>query len=81
MNAFYCRKCGKYTKQVQLSGREINAVDRTAGVIGDMLSVFNDTIGMTKLISTVFDERWFKCCECGKITTRKSSGEAIREWN
>lgn len=80
MNAFYCSRCGKHTKQVEISMREIAAINKD-GALGEIIGGFNDITGLGKLTGTILGRKFYKCCECGKATTRNSAGESVCEWN
>lgn len=73
-NAFYCSRCGKFTRHCKISLREFCALDGS-GFMGQAVALFDDVTGITHVIGTVFDCFGWKCMDCGRATTRNSKGE------
>lgn len=74
-NAFYCSRCGKFTKHCRISARELSALSGD-GFIIQALSTFSDYIGLTSLIDKVGNSGW-KCMDCGRATVRSAKGEVL----
>ncbi len=80
VNSFKCPQCGKFTKHIQISFREFSALDNR-GIGHGIFATFCDFTGLSKfVVNDVAGLRYYKCCECGRPTSRKLDGtEAIGE--
>lgn len=74
-NAFYCSRCGKFTKHCRISARELSALSGDGAII-QAFSVFSDYIGLTHLLDSVANSDW-KCMDCGRATVRSAKGEVL----
>ena len=73
-NAFYCPKCGKFTKHISISWREYTALmdfDTETQLL--MGGVF-DVLGGGALTKLALGIRPYKCTECGKASSRNLKG-------
>lgn len=73
-NAFYCSRCGKFTRHCKISLREFGALDGD-GFMGQGLGLFGDVTGITHLTGIVCDFSFWKCMGCGRATSRNAKGE------
>lgn len=73
-NAFFCPRCGKFTRHCKISMREFSALDGD-GFLGQAVSLFDDATGITKMTGTVLDFSFWKCMNCGRATSRNAKGE------
>lgn len=73
-NAFYCPRCGKFTRHCKLSLREFGALNGD-GFVGKVLGLWGDVTGLTHLTGLVCDFSFWKCMECGLATSRNVQGE------
>lgn len=84
INNFECPRCGKRTRQIELTASEYMAVSMPKGssqgwkVFASFMGTVNDITGITKVNNMIFGKPW-KCCECGVIYVRDASGE-IKEY-
>ncbi len=80
-NSFFCTKCGKITKQIEISPREYHALwDRWYNVDMSAFTRFvcdtgDEFIGLNKFENKILGIRCFKCCSCGYPTKRKLNGD------
>ncbi len=76
-NAFFCKNCKKYTKHIELTWREFQASTGDDDFGNQFITGFCDLIGISSVVKTITGCKFWKCCECGDTTIRKSSGEEI----
>lgn len=73
-SAFYCSRCGKFTRHCKISMREFSALDGDV-FLGQAVSLFDDVTGITYLTGTVCDFSFWKCMNCGRAKSRNAKGE------
>lgn len=73
-NAFYCSRCGRFTKHCKISLREFCALNGD-NFLGQAAGLFNDLTGITYLSGTICDFNFWKCMDCGRATSRNAKGE------
>lgn len=76
-NAFYCKKCGKYTRHFELTWREYQASTGDDEIGNQMITGFCDIIGLSKLVKTISGHKFWKCGECGDTSIRNSAGDEV----
>lgn len=73
-NAFYCPRCGKFTRHCEISMREFSALNGD-GFVAQTAGVINDITGMSYLMRKFSGYNFWKCMDCGFATSRNSKGE------
>ena len=73
-NAFYCSRCGKFTRHCTITLREFSALDGD-GFFGQTAGLLSDLTGITYLTGTACDFSFWKCMDCGRATSRNAKGE------
>ena len=73
-NVFYCPKCGKYTTHIEISMREINALEG-GNFLTQSISTIMDMTGATRMGGRILGLVYYKCRQCGGASARKANGE------
>lgn len=73
-NAFYCPKCGKYTKHISISWREYCALEGFDTSTQLLTGGLFDLAGAGALTRFITGLRPYKCTECGKASSRNLKG-------
>lgn len=73
-NAFYCPKCGKFTKHISISWREYTALQGFDTSTQLLMGAFGDFAGGGTLTKIATGIRPYKCTECGKASSRNLKG-------
>lgn len=73
-NFYHCSRCGKITRQVELSMQELIAF-REGNVLEQGFGLLNDIVGFTYLFKKCGIGRPMRCCTCGRISDRSVAGE------
>lgn len=74
INYYKCGRCGKYTRHISITDRELAAITGECAFVR-MIAAGSDYIGMRSVASALDLCAYFKCCECGQITDRKLNGD------
>lgn len=74
INYYKCGSCGKYTRHISITDRELAAITGECAFVR-MSAALSDYIGMRSVLSALDLCAHFKCCECGQITNRKLNGD------
>lgn len=72
-SSFKCPHCGKRTPHNQMTLTEYSAINDPDDLIQKASAVFFDTFRLTKVVNIAGISYW-KCCNCGLTTIRKSDG-------
>lgn len=76
VNSFKCSNCGGFTRHVEISSREMAAIDGETGVMGNVLAgTIGDFFGLRHITRNVSGIVPYKCCNCGRCAWRNSAGE------
>lgn len=75
-NAFYCSRCDKCTKHIEVSTREFAALNGDNTIV-QAAGLFSDFTGISRLLKTISGNNCYKCMNCGRITVRDIKGEVI----
>ena len=83
-NSFKCKNRGEFTKHIEISSRELLAIDgnyakttadKIANKFGLVVAGVGDFVGFGQLTRSVTGIIPYKCCKCGRCTRRNSKGE------
>lgn len=90
-NSFKCTKCGEFTRHIEITYREADAINTASWnsgkhkvyskaevALGKISGSFFDLIGAPFIGTNIFDRTPYKCCKCGKCTWRNSEGKVIK---
>lgn len=76
INSFKCSNCKEYTRHIEITSREMSAIDGDGGVVGNVVvGILGDFLGFRHLTRNVTGYVPYKCCKCGMCAWRSSSGE------
>lgn len=73
-NAFYCPKCGKFTKHISISWREYTALQGFDTSTQLLMGAFWDFAGGGALTRIATGIKPYKCTECGEASSRNLKG-------
>lgn len=76
INYYKCSTCDKITRHIRVSGRECSAISKETK-IEQTAAFFGDILGINKGFETVLGRACYKCCQCGNVTMRNTSGDVI----